>query len=153
MSTAPNINKGRLKSVFRRPFNESNTLTALQPSAFKMIDIRHFADISGAVDRIIYLDGTAPLFEAGTNFAVGQSRHADLYFGFRILTAPYRISLHTQIRRPRSGADGFFQRSICISVQNLHALFIIAACFLINFLNQMNLGGIVSACKRDRRHQ
>ena len=92
-----------------------------------MIDIRHFADISGAVDRIIHLDGTAPLFEAGTNFAVGQGRHVDLGFGFGVRTVPYRIGLYTQIRRPRSGTDGFFQRIVGISVQNLHARFIIAA--------------------------
>ena len=153
MLTAPCINKGRLKNIFRRPFNESKKLTALQPSPFKMIDIRHFADISGAADRIIYFGRMPPLFEAGTNFAVGQGRYINLYFGFGILTAPYRIGLNTQIRRPRSGTDGFFQRIIGISVQNLHARFIIAACFLINLLHQTDLGGIVSACKRDRRHQ
>ena len=147
------VNKGRLKNIFRRPFHVFDKLTALQPSPFKMIDIRHFADISRAADRIIHFGRLPPLFEAGTNFAVRQGRHADLDFSFRILTVPYRIGLNTQIRRPRSGTDGFFQRIIGISVQNLHARFIIAACFLINLLHQTDLGGIVSACKRDRRNQ
>ena len=147
------VNKGRLKNIFRRPFNESKKLTALQPSPFEMIDIRHFADISGAADRIIHFGRLPPLFEAGTNFAVGQGRYVNLYFSFRILTVPYRIGLYAQIRRPRGSTDGFFQRIIGISVQNLHARFIIAACLLINLLHQTDLGGIVSACKRDRRHQ